>query len=155
MLSLEEMLIRFVIALILGAIIGFERELLHKEAGVRTTMLVSAGSAIFAMIGLMLPHIISAQTGNLSEVVARNGGFLSVIANVVVGIGFLGAGVIIKHENRVHGLTTAALVWMTAGIGLLVGLGVTYFAVISAVIVSLLLYFLKGVGFGGSSDPRS
>ncbi len=132
------------IALVLGALLGLERELVGKEsAGIRTTMLVTSGATIFSMIALTLPYIVSAQTGNLSDVVARNSGFLTMIANIVVGIGFLGAGLIIKTDNHPHGVTTAALIWTAAAIGTLVGVGLTEFAFAAAVLLALLLYMLR------------
>lgn len=144
MLTFEQMFVRFVIALVLGALLGLERELVGKEsAGIRTTMLVTSGATIFSMIALTLPYIVSAQTGNLSDVIARNSGFLTMIANIVVGIGFLGAGLIIKTDNHPHGVTTAALIWTAAAIGTLVGVGLTKFAFAAAVLLALLLYMLR------------
>lgn len=133
------------IALALGALLGLERELVGKEsAGVRTVMLVTSGAAIFTMTGLALPYIVSAQTGNLADVVARNSGFLTMIANIVVGIGFLGSGIIIKtNDDRPHGVTTAALIWAAAAIGILVGVGLLEFAVSATLLIALLLYMLR------------
>lgn len=145
MLTFSQMLIRFLIAMLLGAIIGLEREMSGREAGVRTSMLVASGAAIFAMIALTLPYLVALSPDNLSEVIARNSGFLGVIANIVVGVGFLGAGIIIKSGEHVRGLTTAATVWMTAAIGTLVGLGLINFAAIVAVFSTLCLYFLKKI----------
>lgn len=145
MLTFEQMLIRLLVALALGAVLGVERELIGKEAGVRTEMLVSAGAAIFTMVGLALPYLVSAGTGNLADVVARNSGFLQVIANIVVGIGFLGAGLIVKSDGRPHGLTTAALVWATAAIGVLVGVGLISFAATATVLLAVLLYVLRNI----------
>lgn len=138
------MLARFALAVALGAVLGIERELVGKEeAGVRTLGLVTGGAAIFTMIGLTLPYIISAQTNNLADVIARNSGFLAVIANIVVGIGFLGAGIIIKQNDHPHGVTTAALVWAAAGIGALVGMGLMEFASVAAVFLAVMLYLLR------------
>ncbi len=138
------MLARFAIAFALGALLGLERELVGKEeAGVRTLGLVTAGASMFAMIALSLPYIVSAETGNLADVVARNSGFLTVIANIVVGIGFLGAGIIIKQNDHPRGVTTAALVWAAAAIGALVGIGLIPFAATAAVIVAVLLFLLR------------
>lgn len=145
MLSLETMVGRLVIALVLGMIIGLERELVGKEAGMRTAMLVSSGAALFSMVGLALPYIISPDASLTGEILARNSGFLAVIANVVVGIGFLGAGIIIKNQERVHGLTTAAVVWMTAAIGVLAGIGLWQFAGIATVIIVIVLFVLRRV----------
>ena len=145
MLSLETMVVRLVVALALGIIIGIERELVGKEAGMRTAMLVSSGAALFAMVGLVLPYIVSPDPSLTGEIIARNSGFLAVIANIVVGIGFLGAGIIIKNQERVHGLTTAAVVWMTAAIGVLAGIGLWQFAGIATVIIVIILYILRRV----------
>ena len=146
MLTFEQMLGRFLIALILGAILGLERELVGKEeAGIRTLSLVTSGAAIFAMIGLSLPYIVSAGTGNLADVIARNSGFLTVIANIVVGVGFLGAGIIMKMNDHPRGVTTAALIWSAAAIGTLVGIGLPWFAGTATVILAVILYFLRTV----------
>ncbi len=147
MLSLEEMLIRLFVAVALGALIGFERDLAGKEAGVRTDIMVGAGAAIFAMIGLSLPYIVAFSTGHMEEILAHNAGFFSVIANVVIGVGFLGAGVIIKQGSHVLGLTTAGTVWFVAAIGVLCGIGLLKFAVIAAVALTLVLFLLRKVDF--------
>ena len=143
MLDLSQMVLRFAAALILGAFIGLERELVHKEAGIRTTMLVSSGAALFTIVALTLPYLVAPQGANVEEIIARNGGFLGVIANIVIGIGFLGGGIIIKTQEHVYGLTTAALVWVAAAIGILAGLGLTKFSLITTVIIAGLLYLLR------------
>ena len=141
MLPFQQMLLRFAIALVLGAILGVERELVGKEAGVRTEMVVAAGASIFAMIGLALPYIITSP-GMAPDAKALTDG-IAVIANIVSGIGFLGAGLIIKMNSHPHGVTTAALVWVTAAIGTLVGIGLVGFAVSATVLVEILLYTLR------------
>ncbi|MDR3581965.1 MAG: MgtC/SapB family protein [Candidatus Pacebacteria bacterium] len=150
------MFTRFAIALVLGALLGLERELVGKEsAGVRTVMLVSGGAAIFAMTGLMLPYIVSAGTGNLADVVARNGGYLAMIANIVVGIGFLGSGIIIKtNDDHPHGVTTAALIWIAAAIGILVGIGLIEFAAAATVLLALLLYMLRKLNLSERANGK-
>ncbi|MDE1970798.1 MAG: MgtC/SapB family protein [Patescibacteria group bacterium] len=145
-LSLHEMVIRFMAALLLGAIIGIERELVGKEAGIRTSMLVAGGASIFTIVGLSLPYLLGTSPQNISEILARNSGFLTIIANIVVGVGFLGAGIIIKTEQHVHGLTTAAVIWITAAIGTLVGVGLIEFSVIAAITITVLLYITRGIG---------
>lgn len=134
------MVLHLLVALGLGAFMGFERELIGKEAGVRTSMLVAGGAAIFAMIGISLPYLVATTPDLVPEIISKNSGFLSVIANIVVGIGFLGAGVIIKTGEHVKGLTTAAAMWATAAVGTLVGLGLVKFALVSAFVISGLLY---------------
>lgn len=153
MLSFEQMLFRLVIALVLGGILGVERELVGKEAGVRTEMLVAGGAAIFAMIGLTLPYITAAMMGSLPDMNTMNAG-LSVIANIVVGIGFLGGGLIIKTSNHAHGVTTAALVWASSAIGILAGIGLTMFAVSSTILLVFLLYILRKMGIADRLEPK-
>lgn len=141
MLTLQEMLIRLGVAILLGLLVGLERESIGKEAGVRTDMLVAAGAAIFSIVGLSLPYIIS--VGNLPDVIARNSGFLAVIANIIVGIGFLGAGIIVKEGVHVRSVTTAATVWFVAAIGVLCGIGLMGFAGIASVSMIVLLLIFR------------
>lgn len=130
------MVIRLMVALALGALMGLERELVGKEAGVRTGMMVAGGAVIFTIVGLSLPAVIGASA-------AAAGSSLAVIANIVVGIGFLGAGTIIKDERRAHGLTTAAVIWTTAAVGVLTGIGLIEFAAFAGVLFTVLLYALR------------
>lgn len=149
------MLTNFAVALILGALMGLERELAGKEAGIRTSLMVAGGAALFAILGINLPYIIATSSENLAEVIARNSGFLAVIANIVVGIGFIGAGIIIKTEERVHGLTTAAVVWATAAVGALAGVGLLQFASAAAIILVAILYLLRKLGVVEKINPRN
>jgi len=145
MLTLEEMLARFAIALVLGAILGIERELVRKEeAGVRTEMLVAGGSALFAMASLALPYLVATSPENLNALIS-SGGFLGMIAGVTSGIGFLGAGIIIKINDHPHGVTTAALVWATAALGVLVGIGLIEFAAIAGVALAVILFLFRKI----------
>ena len=105
-------------------------------------MLVAGGASLFAMIGLTLPYIAASMSGSVVDLAAQTNS-LGIIANIVVGIGFLGAGLIIKMNDHPRGITTAALVWTSAGIGILVGIGMTELAAISAVIITVLLYILR------------
>lgn len=145
MLSFEEMLLRFIIALVVGFFIGLEREYVGKEAGIRTSMLVAGGAALFSLIALTLPYVVATDAQYIPDIIARNSGFLGAIGNVVVGIGFLGAGIIMKQEDRVHGLTTAAVIWLTAAVGVLIGIGLIGFGVAAGAISSLALFLLKGI----------
>jgi putative Mg2+ transporter-C (MgtC) family protein len=143
MLTFEQMMIRFAVALVLGAVLGIERELVGKEsAGVRTEMLVSGGSALFSIVALSLPYIAATSPENLNSMIA-SGGFLGAIAGITSGIGFLGAGIIIKIDDHPHGVTTAALVWATAAIGVLVGIGLISFAATAAALLAIILYVLR------------
>ncbi len=155
MLTFSQMLTRLVVAMLLGFIIGLERERVGKEVGVRTAMTVSAGAALFSITGLMLPYIVATSVDNLSEVIARNGGFFNVIANIVVGIGFLGAGIIIKNEDRVHGLTSAAVVWLTASVGVLAGIGLLKFATAATLIMVITLYILRKLNVAEKVRPEN
>jgi len=121
-------LIRLLLAAVLGFLLGFEREQHGKAAGVRTHMLVAIGSALFVLV----PQ----QSGIVPADMSR------VIQGLVAGIGFLCAGTILKQghsEQHVQGLTTAAGLWMTAAIGLACGLGRELTAIISAVLALVVL----------------
>jgi len=151
MLTLSQMLVRFGVALVLGGLVGLEREKVGKDAGARTAMLVSGGACIFSIIAISLPYIVATAPENVPAIIAGNSGFLAIIGNIVVGIGFLGAGIIIKGEERVHNLTTAAAIWVTAGIGSLSGLGMIEFATAVAIIITTLLYALRK--FSAKAEP--
>ncbi|MGC8776181.1 MAG: MgtC/SapB family protein [Minisyncoccia bacterium] len=155
MLDFWQMFIRILIALLLGALMGLERERIGKEAGIRTSMIVCSGATIFTLAGLAIPYIIGTSPENVSEILARNSGFLSILANIVVGIGFLGAGIIIKTEEKIHGLTTAAIIWLTAAIGLLVGIGLIKLAVFSTILISSILYLLRIFGIVEKIKPKN
>ena len=119
--------LRLVLAAVLGGILGFERELKARNAGMRTHMLVAVGAALF-VIGPL-------QSGIPMPDISR------VLQGIVQGIGFLGAGAIIvrKAQLEVQGLTTAASIWATAGIGVLAGLGLDATAALSTIIVLIIL----------------
>ena len=119
--------VRLVIAALLGGILGYDRERKGRSAGVRTHMLVAVGAALF-IIGPMQAGM---QIADMSRV----------IQGVVQGIGFLGAGAIIVRTRRhqVEGLTTAASIWATAGIGVICGLGLEATAILSTVLVLIIL----------------
>lgn len=142
MLTFEEMIVRLAVAVALGGIVGFGREMAGKEAGVRTDIIVAAGAALFTIAALMLPHLLASSPEHLNEIIARNSGFLSLIGNVVVGIGFLGAGIIVKQGVHVRSVTTAATVWFVAALGVLAGLGLLAFAAVAGVALTLLLAIL-------------
>jgi len=144
MIDFWQMLLRFLIALVLGALIGLEREKIGKEAGIRTLMIISAGATLFTLAGLSLPYIISNE--NASDILARNSGFIAIIANIVVGIGFLGGGIIIKNEEHIRGMTTAAVIWFAAAVGILVGIGLIELAIISSFIITGILYLTRKLG---------
>lgn len=119
------------VALLLGATIGWERERREADAGLRTHMLVALGDALFVLV--------PAEAGLSDEGLSR------VVQGVVSGIGFRGAGAVLKSsdEGRVHGLTTAASVWATAAIGVAAGLGREATAVLATVFVLVVLAALR------------
>lgn len=122
MADIWEVTIRLVVALLLGGIIGVEREFRAKDAGFRTHFLVSVGSALFCVVS---------QYGFGEELKDAS----RVAAQVVSGIGFLGAGTIIFQKNVIRGLTTAAGLWVTAAIGLACGTGMLLIAAVSTALV--------------------
>jgi len=151
MITLQVMIIRFLAALALGALMGFERERIGKEAGVRTLMLVSGGAAVFIIASLVIPFVTGPAAQDASMAVTTD--FARVLANIVVGVGFLGAGIIIKTDERIHGLTTSANVWMAAAVGSLAGAGLISFAIVVAVVVTVLLFVLHNAHF--NPDDKS
>lgn len=110
------LILRTVVATLLGAAVGFEREYHGKEAGIRTYAAVALGACTF---GIVSGHVDALSTSRIAS-------------NVVVGIGFLGAGMILKHENRVKGLTTAATIWATAAMGLAISFGMFILGALTA-----------------------
>ncbi len=125
-----DLLGRMLLATVLGASIGLERELSGKEAGLRTTMLICIGSALLTELSMAL-------AGDASSDATR------IAAGIVSGIGFLGAGVIIRERGHVRGLTTAATVWVVAAIGIAAGGGQYAAAIGTTVLVLVILVPLR------------
>ncbi|RYY92692.1 MAG: MgtC/SapB family protein [Comamonadaceae bacterium] len=125
--SFVRSLVRLVLAALLGGLLGLERELTGKPAGLRTHMLVALGSAMFVLAG--------ARAGLDEDGLSR------VVQGLLAGIGFLCAGSILKSDNQEHvyGLTTAAGLWMTAAIGLAAGLGMDALAVLASLLTLAIL----------------
>jgi putative Mg2+ transporter-C (MgtC) family protein len=120
------------IAMLCGGIIGFERELKDKPAGLRTNILVSTGSCLFVIFGLHAAQLYNEEAGRI-------------IGPIITGIGFLGAGTIIRAKGSVRGLTSAATIWVVAGVGMLAGIEQFLFAlIISLVVLFILLILPKG-----------
>ncbi len=111
-----ELFARVLLAALLGAIVGVQREARGKAAGLRTNTLITAGSAVFAVLSI---RIVPQVQGDPSRLAAA----------VVTGIGFLGAGAILRGEHDVHGLTTAATIWVNSGIGLCAGAGLYWLSI--------------------------
>ncbi|KPK64493.1 hypothetical protein AMJ83_01935 [candidate division WOR_3 bacterium SM23_42] len=127
-MEITTIIIRLAISIVIGGVIGIERELEHKPAGLRTIILVCLGSTIFMLVGLDL-GLASSELGRI-------------VAGVVTGIGFLGAGAIIRARGEVYGLTTAATIWLASGLGLAIGAGYYILAIIACIFVLVVLRIL-------------
>ncbi|AZA85144.1 magnesium transporter MgtC [Chryseobacterium lactis] len=129
-MSFIDDLLPIIFSIFVGGIIGIEREYQLKSAGLRTMILVTLGSCMFTMLSASL------GAGSSPDRIA---------ANIITGIGFVGAGVIFKEENRVSGLTTAVTIWICASLGMTIGAGYYTEAIIGSVAVFLLLIVFKYV----------
>jgi putative Mg2+ transporter-C (MgtC) family protein len=127
----DDVLLRLLLAAGLGAAIGVERELRRKTAGLRTNILIALGSALLTMASLEIGH-----GGGTPDRIA---------AQIVTGIGFLGGGAILRSGDTVHGMTTAATIWVNAAIGLAAGAGLFAMATITAAITLAVLALLPPV----------
>ena len=132
-----EIIIRLGSATVLGGLIGFERELHGKVAGFRTHSLVALGSALIMLVSV---HIFNVYQGTVAVDPSR------IAAQVVTGIGFLGAGTIIRSSAGIKGLTTAAGLWTASGIGLACGIGYFRAAFAATIITLLVLVVFSWVG---------
>jgi putative Mg2+ transporter-C (MgtC) family protein len=129
--GIVRIVVRLLVAVLLGGVLGWERESVGAPAGLRTHMLVSLGSALFVLIPL--------QAGMRIEDLSR------VLQGITAGIGFLGAGAILKQtaRNDVRGLTTAASIWLTAALGVAAGMGREATALLSTVFALVILAILR------------
>ncbi len=136
MMSSWELVLRLLLSAIVGGLIGIERESTNRPAGLRTHVLVTIGSTLIMMIsqyGFMYTNT-GIPMGDPGRIAAQ----------VVSGIGFLGAGTILQYGNRIKGLTTAASIWVCGGIGLAIGNGFYLGAIVTTLVV---LVTLRGLGF--------
>ncbi|HEY9489626.1 MAG TPA: MgtC/SapB family protein [Chryseosolibacter sp.] len=122
--NIKDILVKLGLALLIGTVIGAEREFKNKSAGLRTLILICLGSALFTMISGTLGA--EGETGRIAS-------------NIVTGIGFLGAGAIMREGLTVSGLTTASSIWVTAALGMSVGAGEYYLAISGTLIVLIVL----------------
>lgn len=120
-------IIPLLLSVFLGFLIGLERESKHKSIGIRTVSLITLGSTIYSLISIYY----------------FNADPTRVIAQIVSGIGFLGAGIIFKSGSEIKGLTTAATVWTSSGVGVLVGLGLYKLAIISTFLILIINTLFK------------
>lgn len=131
-LTIGEMFIRFVIAALVGGIVGYEREVHEKGAGLRTHMLMSMGACLFAMIVIQM-----------TQIFGDNADPVRVVQGLLLSIGFIAGGVIFTRGSSVTGLTTAAGLWVITGAGLAVGLGFFALAGIAAFMTFFIIGYLK------------
>ena len=131
MISYWEIALRLGLAVVFGGVVGFERESQNLPAGFRTHILVCVGAALIMLVSAY------GFSGSLAEATDRS----RIAASVVTGIGFLGAGTILRQRGNIRGLTTAASIWVVSGIGLAVGIGFYFPALLATglVLVSLLV----------------
>lgn len=127
-MNLLDDILPILFSVIVGGIIGIEREYQLKSAGLRTMILVTLGACIFTMLSMNL---------------GGSGSPDRIAANIITGIGFVGAGVIFKEDNRVSGLTTAVTIWICAALGMTIGAGYYQEATIGSIVVFLLLIMFK------------
>ncbi|HEY3308568.1 MAG TPA: MgtC/SapB family protein [Desulfuromonadaceae bacterium] len=132
---------RLLLASLLGALIGLEREVHGRTAGFRTHLLVALGSALFVVISINFYHVFGNFSGTMPVGVDPG----RVAAQVVVGIGFLGAGAIIRERASVRGLTTAACLWIAAAIGAACGAGLFMLSILVTAIALVSLVILKKI----------
>ena len=136
-LSDVEAIQRLAVAMVVGAILGIERERLDRPAGLRTYMLVVEGACLFMICAILL-----------ADQVIKAGGVSDpgrIASTVVQGIGFIAAGVILTTGKEVIGLTTAAGLWVATALGLLIGAGFSFVAIVAAVATVIALVALRGV----------
>jgi putative Mg2+ transporter-C (MgtC) family protein len=129
-MNIGEILLKLFLAIILGGIIGIERETSHKPAGFRTHILICVTSAMMMLVAERLSGTADA---------------VRMAAGIITGVGFLGAGAILQSRGSVHGLTTAATIWAVAGLGLAVGAGYYVVAVCFTVMVVLTLVVFRKI----------
>ena len=140
-ISWADVLLRLAVAAALGGAIGLERELRDREAGLRTHLLVALGAALFTLAGAY--GFREFEYGRATGITLDPS---RIAAQVVTGIGFLGAGAIIRYGFSVKGLTTAATLWISAAVGLAAGAGFYSGAVIATALVLFALYPLRVIG---------
>lgn len=140
-MSLYVFLSRLIVALVCGILIGLERQIRQRSAGLTTNSLVAVGACIFILISE------SVITNAVVEGGMVNNDNLRVLAQIVTGIGFLGAGVILRNGFTVHGLNSAATLWCSAGVGSLCGYGLWKEAFISVMVILFINWVLKTIEY--------
>lgn len=135
--NILDIFMRLGVGLLLGAIVGLERSLASKNAGMRTYAMVALGSALFVVIGDSISQLYG---GTLALDPLR------IASQIVVGVGFIGAGLVIFQGNKIQGITTAAGLWVSAGVGMACGFGLYKIAIVAtvlALIVFTAMWFME------------
>ncbi len=125
MVNLPADALKLLLAVLVGGLIGVEREFRHKVAGFRTNILICTGAMLFTVFASRF---------------SVPGDAVHIIANIVSGVGFIGAGVILHQESRIAGLTTAAIIWLTAALGMGIGMGEYLLVGVTTVMVLVILW---------------
>ena len=128
-----DLILRIVIAAIFGGVIGWERQKDGKPAGLRTHMLVSTGAALFTIISFAVMSVFEDSVIDPTRIAA----------GIITGVGFLGAGAILQSKGEVHGLTTAASIWIVSAVGMAVAFGLHILAGATTVVTVIVLYLLE------------
>ena len=124
-----ELFLRIIVAIILGGCLGLEREVFHKPAGLRTHMLISLGVVIFSITAILFSNDDPSR----------------LLSGMITGVGFLGAGAILKSGEHVAGMTTATSMWVSSAIAMAVGFGYYSIGIIGACLAIIVLYILEKV----------
>lgn len=130
MIGYPEIIMRILVALILGGVIGLERQYHDKPAGFATNTLICVGSAVFAMLSILSAYYLGGDPARIA-------------AQIVAGVGFLGAGSILRDGNKISGLTTAAGIWLVAAVGMAVGYGHYFVGMVATASVLILQLFVR------------
>jgi len=123
---------RLLAALVAGTIIGIEGEIFRRAAGLRTTILITLGTTLFAILSVAVSQRFGGDPARIA-------------AQIVTGVGFLGAGVIMHEGNEIHGITTATTIFTTSAIGVTIGFGYTYTGIALSLVVALVLIVFRPV----------
>ena len=139
----SEIILRLIMAVVLGLALGWERHRVHKPASYKTLILVALGSTLFSILSFL-----GSQERGAGSNVAQ------IASGIVTGIGFLGAGAIIRANGDVTGLTTAASIWVTAAVGMALGFGWYTLAIVTTILVVVVLYFLEHWEYRNEEKPQ-
>lgn len=129
---LYQVLLKILVATICGSIVGWDREKRGKVAGLRTNVLICVGSAIFTIGSYLAADIYGADPTRI-------------LSTIVTGMGFLGGGVIMRHDDKISGITTAAFIWVISAIGILCGMGYSIMPIILTLGLVIVLYYFESV----------